>query len=121
MPVNLKDLNAKLCNSTDDLRAFIESKLDQMLRQNVTRIDFVQRYQRIVDQYNSGSSATENYFEDLLKFAKDLNVEDERHIREGLTIRELELFDLMKKEKSTGTEKVVLKNAARMQLKRLKE
>jgi hypothetical protein len=86
MPVNLKDLNAKLCKSADDLRAFIESKLDLMLRQNVTCIDFAQRYQRIVDQYNSGGSATENYFEDMLKFAKDLTVEDERHIREGLTI-----------------------------------
>ena len=40
--------------------------------------------QKIVDQYNSGASATEVNFEDLMNFTKDLN-EEERHIREGLT------------------------------------
>ncbi len=104
-----------------DLRAFIESKLDQLLRQNVTRIDFAQRYQRIVDQYNSGGSATENYFDDLIKFTRDLNEEAERHIREGLTVEELELFDLIKKDKLTQAEELALKNAARTLLKRLKD
>ena len=104
-----------------DLHAFIETKLKQMLERNITRIDFAQRYQRIIDQYNSGGSATEIDFEDLLNFAKDLNEEEERHIREGLTEEELELFDLMKKEKFTKAEEVALKNAAQMLLKRLKE
>jgi phosphoglycerate-specific signal transduction histidine kinase len=84
--------------------------LDQLLRQNVTRIDFAQRYQRIVDQYNSGGSATENYFDDLIKFTRDLNEEAERHIREGLTVEELELFDLIKKDKLTQAEELALKN-----------
>ena len=80
-----------------------------MLECNITRIDFAQRYQRIIDQYNSGGSATEIDFEDLLNFAKDLNEEQERHIREGLTEEELELFDLMKKEKFTKAEEVALR------------
>lgn len=104
-----------------DLRAFIEKKLQQMLERNVTRIDFAERYQKIIDQYNSGGSATEVSYEDLLNFTRDLNEEEERHIREGLTESELELFDLMKKEKLTKAEEMDLKNAAKMLLKRLKE
>jgi type I restriction enzyme, R subunit len=104
-----------------DLRAFIEAKLEQMLHRNVTRIDFAERYQKIVDRYNSGGSTTEIYFEELMNFGADLSAEEERHIREGLTEEELELFDLMKKEKMTKAEEQALKNAAQLLLKRLLE
>jgi type I restriction enzyme, R subunit len=125
--VNMDTLKAEFKKSEfkhieiTDLRAFIEKKLQQMLERNVTRIDFAQRYQNIVDQYNSGGAATETTYEDLLNFTKDLNEEEERHIREGLSEEELELFDLMKKEKITQAEEIALKNAAQMLLKRLKE
>ncbi|HMM99193.1 MAG TPA: type I restriction endonuclease subunit R [Anaerolineales bacterium] len=104
-----------------DLRAFIETKLQQLLERNITRIGFAERYQRIIEQYNSGGAATEISYEDLINFTRDLNEEEERHIREGLTEQELELFDLMKKEKITKAEEVALKNAAKMLLKRLRE
>lgn len=104
-----------------DLRGFIEAKLEQMLQCNVTRIDFAERYQQIVDAYNSGGSSTENYFEELINFGKELSNEEERHIREGLTEEELELFDLMKKVKMTKAEEQALKNAAKRLLQRLKE
>ncbi len=125
--VNMDTLKAEFKKSEfkhieiTDLRAFIEKKLQQMLERNITRIDFAQRYQKIVDQYNSGGSATEVSFEDLINFTKDLNEEEERHIREGLTEEELELFDLMKKEKITKAEEMALKNAAQLLLKRLRE
>ena len=104
-----------------DLRSFIETKLTQMLERNITRIDFAERYQGIVERYNAGGSVTETTFEELLNFGRDLNEEEERHIREGLTETELELFDLMKKEKMTKAEEQALKNAAHLLLKRLKE
>jgi type I restriction enzyme R subunit len=104
-----------------DLRAFIEGKLQQMLERNITRVDFAERYQGIVNQYNAGGTATEVSFEELINFANDLNTEEERHIREGLTEEELELFDLMRKEKITKAEELALKNAAKMLLKRLRE
>lgn len=104
-----------------DLRAFIEEKLAQMLERNITRIDFAERYQSIVERYNAGGSVTENTFEELLNFGRDLSEEEERHIREGLTETELELFDLMKKEKMTKAEEQALKTAAQQLLKRLKE
>lgn len=82
-----------------DLRAFIQKKLEQMLKENGSRTDFATRLQGIIDRYNSGSSSADNYFDELMKFTKDLQAESERHIREGLTEDELELFDLIKKDR----------------------
>jgi type I restriction enzyme R subunit len=104
-----------------DLRVFIERKLDQMIQQNVTRMDFAQRLQEIIDTYNAGGSSTENYYDDLMNFAKEMRAEDERHVREGLTEDELELFDLLKKDKMTKDETQKAKLAAKSLLHRLLE
>jgi type I restriction enzyme, R subunit len=102
-----------------DLRSFLEDKLNQMLQQNTTRIDFAQRLQVIIERYNSGGSSNENYYESLVDFAENLNQESERHIREGLTEDELELFDLIKKDKMTAEETQKVKLAAKSLLTRL--
>lgn len=96
-----------------DLRAFIETKLQQMLEQNRTRVDFAERLQAIIDKYNSGSSSSENYYDELTKFMQALKTEDERHIREGLNEDELELYDLLKKDKLTKAEDQRVKLAAK--------
>jgi len=102
-----------------DLRAFIQHKLEQMMKENATRADFAQRLQEIVDRYNSGSSSADNYFDELVQFTKDLKDESERHIREGLTEDELEIFDLLKKEKMTKDETQRVRLAAKSLLHRL--
>lgn len=104
-----------------DLRAFIQHKLDQMLQQNRTRTDFAQRLQKIIDTYNAGGSSNENYFDDLMKFAQSMKDEDERHVRDGLTEDELELFDLLKKDTMTQEETQKVKLAAKSLLHRLLE
>jgi type I restriction enzyme, R subunit len=103
-----------------DLRAFIQHKLEQMMQQNATRVDFATRLQGIIDAYNAGSSSADKYFEELVKFAKELRAESERHIREGLTEDELELFDLLKKEKMTKDETQKVRLAAQSLLFRLR-
>ena len=102
-----------------NLREFIQSKLEAMMQVNSTRVDFAQRLQEIVNRYNSGGMTTENYFSELLKFADNLKQEDERHIREGLTPDELELFDILKKDPLNKNEEVKVKNAAKHLLRRL--
>jgi type I restriction enzyme R subunit len=104
-----------------DLRAFLHQKLTQMLQQNLTRIDFAQRLQQIIDTYNAGGSTTENYFDELMNFAQDLHAEAERHVREGLSEDELELFDLLKKAKMSQAETQTVKLAAKKLLHRLRE
>lgn len=104
-----------------DLRAFISEKLQQMMRQNVTRISFAEKLQQIIDRYNAGGTITEDYFSDLMSFMEKLREEEERHIREGLSEKELELFDLLKKENLTKKEEQEVKLTARHLLKRLTE
>jgi type I restriction enzyme R subunit len=103
-----------------DLRAFIQKKLDEMLKANAGRIDFATRLQDIIDRYNAGSSSADNYFNDLMAFAKDLKAESQRHLRESLTEEELELFDLIKKDKMTKEETQKVKLAAKALLRRLR-
>lgn len=102
-----------------DLRAFVEQKLKLMLAQNATRSDFAQRLQEIIDRYNSGGSSTEDYFEDLMQYTQGIKDEEERHIREGLTEDELEIFDLLKKDGLTKDEEQKVKLAAKSLLHRL--
>jgi type I restriction enzyme R subunit len=104
-----------------DLRAFLDMKLAEMLGQNATRTDFAQRLQAVIDAYNSGATATEDYYGQLAAYAGVLKEEAERHVREGLTEDELELFDLLKKESMTQDETQRVKLAAKRLLKRLVE
>jgi type I restriction enzyme R subunit len=103
-----------------DLRAFLDKKMEDMLKVNSTRKDFAQRLQEIINRYNAGGASNESYFDELVKFTKEMKAEDERHVREGLTEDELELFDLLKKEKMTQAEEQAVKLAAKKLLERLK-
>jgi type I restriction enzyme R subunit len=104
-----------------DLRQFITHKLELMLAQNSTRGNFAQRFQKIIDAYNAGSTSTEQYFDDLVKFTADLKAEDERAAREGLNEDELEIFDLLCKESMTQMETQKVKLAAKALLHRLQD
>ena len=102
-----------------DLRAFLERKLEEMIGRNSTRADFAQRLQEIINRYNSGGSSTENYFDELVKFTESLREEETRAAREGLTEDELEIFDILKKEKMTQEETQKVKLASQSLLQRL--
>jgi type I restriction enzyme R subunit len=104
-----------------DLRAFIDKKLGEMMAANATRAGLAQRLQAVIDAYNSGATATEDYYDQLTAYVQSLQEEAERHVREGLTEDELELFDLLKKDAMTQDEAQRVKLAARRLLKRLVE
>jgi type I restriction enzyme, R subunit len=104
-----------------DLRAFIADKLQLMIDRNTTRRSFADKLQEIIDRYNSGNSTNENYFDDLIDFVEKMKEEEMRAYKEGLTEEELELFDLLKKEKLNKEEEQKVKLAAKNLLHRLKE
>lgn len=101
------------------MHAFIEGKLQKMMAQNHARVDFVQRLQEIIDEYNAGGSSTENYFADLMNFAESMQENDARHVREGLTEGELELYDTLRKDKLSKDEEQKVKLAAKHLITRL--
>ena len=90
-----------------------------MLKQNRTRRDFAERLQAIIDNYNAGSNSADAVFVELVKFAQALKEEEERRIREGLTEDELEIYDLLCKDKMTKVEEKKVRLAAKALLKRL--
>lgn len=79
----------------EELKAYIEKLLEQMLNRNKTRRRFSERYQNIIDRYNSGTNEADYYFEELEKLIVDLREEQNRHTIEGLTEDELEIYDLL--------------------------
>jgi type I restriction enzyme R subunit len=100
-----------------DLRELMEIKLGQMLAQNKTRGTFLERFEKIIEEYNSGSLSIEEAYEELVKQAEDLSEEQERAARSDMSEAELELFDLLKKDKLTKEEEKNVKLAASNLLK----
>lgn len=84
----------------DDLKAFIDEALKQMMDKNCTRDKFSVRFKNIVDRYNAGGSENEDYYEQLLQLIEDLKKESERPNLMGLSEEELEIFDLLIKGKN---------------------
>jgi len=77
------------------LRALIERKLDNMIRLNASRYDFLDRFQKMVEEYNKGSLSIEELFEELVSLSKDLNEEEQRHVRENVNEEQLAIFDIL--------------------------
>lgn len=84
---------------TDDLRAFVERTLEQLINKNCTRVAFSQRYRNIIDRYNAGGSENEDYYKKLLQLIEDLKKEQSRSADLGLEEEELEIFDLLRADK----------------------
>lgn len=106
----------------EDLRAFIEQVLEQMINKNCTRIKFSERYKGIIDRYNAGGSENEDYYEKLLELIEELKREQGRASEMDLEEEELEIFDLLIKDrKLTKAEEQRVKLAAKNLYKKLLE
>ena len=106
----------------DDLRAFIEKALEQMINKNCTRIKFSERYKGIIDRYNAGGSENEDYYEKLLELIESLKKEQGRATEMDLEEEELEIYDLLIKDrKLTKAEEQKVKLAAKNLYKKLTE
>jgi type I restriction enzyme R subunit len=105
------------------LRAKISTKLAQMVRLNRARINFLEEFQRMIDEYNAGSANVEAFFAKLVAFARKLDAEDKRGIAEQLTEEELAIFDLLTKPdlKLTNQEEREVKRVAKALLVTLKQ
>jgi type I restriction enzyme R subunit len=77
------------------LRALIERKLDNLIRLNASRYDFLDRFQKMIEAYNSGALSIEEWFAELVTLTQDLNEEEQRHLREHISEEELAVFDIL--------------------------
>ena len=92
---------------TEKLRGLINRKLIQMVRLNKNRMDYLEKFQKMIEEYNSGSHNVETFFTKLVVFAQELNVEEKRGIAEKLTEEELAIFDLLTKPEMDLSKKEV--------------
>lgn len=98
-----------------DLNKAVENKLEQMLKENPLRLEFYERYQEIVEEYNNGKSEIElkRSFDKLTQFYQELTVEEKRAFQENLDQPTLSIFDLLVKGKDlTKDEKETVKKVA---------
>lgn len=80
-----------------DLDELIQTRLDSMLKENPSRVDYYERYQTIIDEYNNEQDRAiiEKTFMDLMNLANSMNQEEKRYVREGFTSdEELSLYDM---------------------------
>ena len=87
------------------LRGAVNSKLKRMVQLNKSRADYLDRFQRLIDEYNSGSANVEFFFDKLVALAQELNAEEQRHVAEQLSEEELAVFDLLTRPNMELSEK----------------
>lgn len=104
------------------LKDVVEKRLRQMIARNPQRIDFYQRYQEIIDEYNKEKDRVtiEQTFEALLNLVESLDEEYARTMREGLDEETLALFDLLIKPELSTKDRNRLKEVAKELLAKLK-
>ena len=108
--------------AAETLREAAEEKVRVMTDANPTRKGLVEKLEMLVAQYNAGSIDAEKFFEALKAFVDDLDEEEQRAAREGLTEEELAIFDLLTtpEPKLTKAEEIAVKAVARHLLERLR-
>jgi type I restriction enzyme, R subunit len=105
------------------IRDVVEAKLRQMLARNPQRRDYYKKYQEIIADYNREKdwATVEDTFARVVDMARSLDAEQRRAVEEGLSDRELDLFDLLYKEDISKTDRERVKQASRQLLAALVE
>ncbi len=119
----LHDFFAKLDNKNlqaESLSAELKDKIEEMVRRNRKRAKFLERLNKLLKDYNSGAHDIDQLLNDLASLAKDLNEEEQRSVKEGLTEDELAIFDLLRKENLNPDETIKVRLVAKELLEQLK-
>ncbi|MEA5096241.1 MAG: type I restriction endonuclease subunit R [Sedimentibacter saalensis] len=106
-----------------DLKDLVEERLSKMMKTNPTRINYYERYQEIIQEYNAeqDKALIEKTFIDLLNFVNDLDNEEKRYAREGFdNDEELAVYDLLMKDSLTPAEIKKVKQLSKVLLERIK-
>lgn len=91
--------------ATERLRSAINQKLRKMVQRNRTRMNYLEKFQQMIETYNSGAANVEVTYNNLVRFVGELEIEEQRTIAENLTEEELAIFDLLTRPGITLTTK----------------
>lgn len=94
-----------------------------MLFTNPERINYYERYQQIIDDYNSEQdrATIEKTFMELMDLANKMNQEEQRYVREGFASdEELSFYDMLFREDLSKNDIKKLKEVAASLLQKVK-
>ncbi len=99
----------------EDIRRLVEQRLAAMLAKNPMRMDYQEKYEQIVADYNREKDriSIEETFRRLTELMEELDVEQMRAVKERLSEDELAIFDLLEKEGLRKSERECVKQASR--------
>ena len=106
-----------------DLEELVQQRLASMLIDNPARIDYYERYRKIIEAYNSEQdrASIEKTFMDLMGLAESMDEETSRYVREGFdSDEELSLYDLLFSENLSKKDIEEIKLVAKELLSRIK-
>jgi len=106
----------------EKLKGAVSKKLTAMVQLNKTRTDLLEKFKKLIEEYNKGLDV-DTFFAKLLSFTKELSEEEKRGVSEQLTEEELAVFDILMKPEleMTAADKKQVKSVARKLLQTLKE
>ena len=107
-----------------DLQDVLLERLAQMMAANPSRINFYEKYQEIIHDYNNEQDrvSIENVFAQLMELSQQLSEEERRYVREGFDNDEqLSMFDVLMKDDLTKEDIKKLKKVAKDLLEKIKE
>lgn len=116
--------NKKPTNTdVERLKAAVRAQLERMVRLNPTRADYLQKFQELIEGYNSGSRNIEEVFRELLALSLILTDEQTRHVRENLSEEELTILDILTRPapELTTEEREEVKKVAHHLLEKLRK
>lgn len=98
-----------------DIEEILQIRLDAMIKENPSRINYYERYRAIIDEYNQEQdrASIEKTFMELMKLSGELDAEQKRYLKEEFENEEqLALYDLLFSENLSPKEIKQLKTVA---------
>ena len=81
----------------EQLRSAINRKLTDMIRLNKSRMDFQEKFEQMIAEYNSGTIPVDLHNQRLFEFLEELSKETQRADTEDLSEEELAIVDILTK------------------------
>ena len=107
-----------------DLQDMLQERLARMMAVNSNRINFYERYQEIIKEYNQEQDRAniEKTFEELMNLSSQMDEEEKRYVREGFeTDEQLAVYDLLFKENLNKEDIKKVKEISKEMLATIKE
>ena len=85
----------------EKLKGTLSAKLKQLVRLNKSRLNYLEKFQTLIADYNAGATNIDQLWAQLFGFTQDLSAEEQRHVAEHISEEELALLDVLTKPNVT--------------------